>query len=108
MNAVDCCTQEIYPEHGDSVIFNLALEETFDYRAIGQFRDLSTEKMDSNVLVLVDMTRTRSVDKTGISLLHCLLHWIRAPVVNVHMLNCHSELRQSLSEAQLHSSIILR
>ncbi|MEH6557214.1 MAG: STAS domain-containing protein [Oceanicoccus sp.] len=108
MTAVDCCIHEFSHDHGDSVVFTLSLEETFDYRAIGQFRGLSTDKMDNNVLVLLDMTRTRFVDKTGISLLHCLQHWIRAPLVVVQLLNCHPQIRQSLSESQLHPSIILR
>ena len=106
MSALESCSNDYSSAYAH--VFEITLEEHFDYRSIQQFRKLSTDKMQESVQVLVDMRATRYIDSSGIALLHCLRHWIRSPEVSVELLNCSAELRQILPLSKLHASISLR
>ena len=55
----------------------------------------------------VDMTHTRYVDSSGVALLHCLQHWIDAPMVVVRVINCHPNIYQILSASRLSHTILI-
>jgi anti-anti-sigma factor len=100
-------TAENYIEHPDPVVLKVELSEHFDYRSIHRFRNLCTEKMSTDVHVVVDMAATRYVDSSGVALLHCLQKWINAPMVIVQVVNCCPEMRRILSSSRLSHHILI-
>ena len=93
-------------DHPETVILRLNLSEHFDFRSIHSFRNLYTEKSLSNVEVVVDMSATRYIDSSGIALLECLRHWIKAPKATVvRITNCCPQLHEVLLLSKLSHTI---
>lgn len=83
------------------VVFRVCTDEHFDYRSIHTFKNLCNEKLDVAAHVVIDMQKTRYIDSSGVALLYCLQHWIKAPQVSVQVINCSPDMRCLLSLGRL-------
>ena len=98
---------ESYDRHPEPILFRVGVDEHFDYRSIPTFKNLCNDKLDREALVIVDMARTHYADSSGIALLRCLNHWIRAPRVTVQVINCTPQMRRILSGCRLAENITI-
>lgn len=101
MSACQAYMDACQPVLGQSTrkLLTIQLGEHCDYRSIHGFRALCRELYQQEVEVIVDMQRTRYMDSSGVALLHCLFHWVRAPKVYVNIAHCSPVMRELLSAA---------
>lgn len=90
---------EAHGEPARRKLLMIQLGEHCDYRSIHNFRALCRESFEREVEVIVDMKRTSYMDSSGVALLHCLFHWVRAPKVHISISNCNQALKTLLSKA---------
>lgn len=88
-------------------VLTISLKEHFDYRSIHEFRTLCPSKMDCWVEVVIDMSKTRYMDSSGIALLLCLKKWINAPHVTLRVIHCNSEIRHILELSHCEDKITI-
>jgi anti-anti-sigma factor len=98
---------ESYLDQPDPVLLEVSTDEHFDYRSIHRFKNLCTERLAGDAHVTVDMSHTRYIDSSGVALLHCLQHWIDAPMVVVRVINCCPDIHQILSCSRLSHTILI-
>lgn len=84
----------------DHRVVNVDLDEHFDYRSIHHFKCLRGDKSEQWVEVVVDMSRTRFMDSSGVALLLCLFKWIKAPHVVVRISHCSPAIRSILQQSR--------
>jgi anti-anti-sigma factor len=87
---------------------SVELNEHFDFREIHSFRNFSKQRFEKAVDVVIDMSRTRYIDSSGVALLLCLYNWVRAPKVNVIAINCSPAITEILNSSQCGSRVEIR
>ncbi len=96
MNALKYADPAIQPQ-----VFHITADEHLDYRSIHSFKNVCPRKLDTPAHVVIDMAHTRYVDSSGVALLHCLRHWVKAPLVTVQVVNCEPGMRRVLCTGRL-------
>ena len=98
--------KQLQSSHFVGKAYQITLPECFDYTAIDPFSQLKNTLHSCPIEVVIDMHRTRCIDSSGIALLFCLWHWIKAPEVSVRVINATSAIAGQLKSG-LHGSKLI-
>ncbi len=85
----------------------IELEEHFDFRSIHRFRSYCTQRFEGDTEIIIDMDATRYIDSSGIALLLCLYQWVRAPKVEVTVVNCSPSIKHLLIKSHCGEKILI-
>lgn len=88
--------KDVSGQPDNAIVFHVIADERLDYKSINCFKNLCPTRLEQPACVVIDMSNTRYADSSGLALLHCLQHWIKAPEVYVRLENCPDDIRRVL------------